>query len=329
MYLYSDITGTYVFNQNFEIREKIEFNNLEIKELEKINEKLIKNEILESELLYLKKFINIKNLRIYNDEKLINKISEKLNNFNLYYENNLKLTKLAIKNSIYFDNIIIQTISSIEELGKIINVLTKRVREWYSYVLPELEKKINENSIFLDLITKESTDDLIKKYNINESMGKLLKKEEQKEIIDLAKTILLLIKEKEKKEKFLEDLMKENCPNLKEVAGYLIGAKLINLAGSLKNLVFLPSSTVQLLGAEKALFRHIVNKKVKPPKHGIIHEHPILQKASKENKGKVARILADKILLAAKIDYFKGSFIGDKLIKEIEEKINEKVISKK
>jgi len=94
-------------------------------------------------------------------------------------------------------------------------------------------------------------------------------------------------------------------------------AKLIALAGNLKKLVEFPSSTIQLLGAEKALFRHM-RTGAKAPKHGIIHEHPIVSKA--KEKGKAARAVADKISLAVKVDYFKGKFIGDKLRKELEEK---------
>ncbi|MEM3374715.1 MAG: hypothetical protein QXE31_05895 [Candidatus Woesearchaeota archaeon] len=322
MYLYSDITGTYVFNQNFEIREKILFTNLKNDELLKLNEKFLKNEVLESEKIFLEKFKNIKSLRFENDGKAIEKIKEKLNFYEDYYNLNLKLTKLQIRESISTDNLIIQTISSIDELTKTINILIKRLREWYSYSLPEIEETIKEHTDFIALILKKSRQELIEEFKINNSMGKELKREDLSEIINFAKTISLLIEEKENKEQYLQKLMKENCPNLNEVAGFLIGSKLISLAGSLKNLAFMPSSTVQLLGAEKALFRHMLNKNIKPPKHGIIHEHPILQKAPKEEKGKAARALADKILLAAKVDYFKGNFIGDKLRKELEEKFS-------
>ena len=136
----------------------------------------------------------------------------------------------------------------------------------------------------------------------------------------LASSVVILFKEKEEKERYLEVLMKKTCPNLTEVAGYLIGAKLLSIAGTLRHLVMMPASTIQLLGAEKALFKHMVNKNVKPPKHGVIIDHPLLQKALRENKGRVARALGDKISLAVKVDYFKGQFIGDKLRKELEEK---------
>ena len=81
------------------------------------------------------------------------------------------------------------------------------------------------------------------------------------------------------------------------------------------------ASTIQLLGAEKALFRHLKNNKNLSPKFGFLHDHPFVMKVKKEDRGKVARILADKVAIAAKVDYFKGRFIGNKLREELEEKI--------
>ena len=81
----------------------------------------------------------------------------------------------------------------------------------------------------------------------------------------------------------------------------------------------MPSSTIQLLGAEKALFRHMKTG-ARAPKFGFLHEHPLIAKNPKELHGKIARTLADKISIAVKVDYFKGKFIGDKLLKEVEGK---------
>ena len=108
-------------------------------------------------------------------------------------------------------------------------------------------------------------------------------------------------------------------PNFHYIAGPLIGAKLLEHAGSVKKLVEMPSSTIQLLGAEKALFRHIT-KGTKSPKHGLIINHPIVQKA--KDKGKASRLLADKLSIAIRIDYFKGEFKADKLLEEIKKKLN-------
>lgn len=319
MYLYSNILGTFVFNQNFQIREKVAFAE---KDLLKNFGLLEKGEILETEKEFMAKFKNIVNLRQDPDPRYMEKIYESLSKLgDDFYEKNIFLTRMQIRNSITNDLLIIQTSGCIEELGKTINLNVKRLREWYSYVLPEVEDKVEDHEMFAELVARKSRQDLIKDFSIKNSMGYELKERDSKAIHDLANAILNIAKEKQNKENYLESVMRDNCPNITAVAGFLVGAKLIGLAGSLKNLVLMPSSTVQLLGAEKALFRHMLNKNSKPPKHGIIMEHQLLQKSKRADRGKVARSLADKILLAAKIDYFKGEFIGDRLYKELEEKV--------
>ena len=122
-----------------------------------------------------------------------------------------------------------------------------------------------------------------------------------------------------KKGGYLDKLMDELMPNTKSIAGTTISAKLLEHAGSLKHLSELPSTTVQLFGAEKALFRHL-HSNAKCPKYGLLHEHPLIPKTKRKDHGKAARALADKISIAAKVDYFKGEFVGDKLKAQIEKK---------
>jgi nucleolar protein 56 len=112
--------------------------------------------------------------------------------------------------------------------------------------------------------------------------------------------------------------MKNYCPNVLELAGATIGAKLIELAKSLKRMALLPASTVQLLGAEKALFRHL-KLKTKSPKYGVIFQHPLIQNAKRSERGKMARRLADKLSLCARLDYFKGEFKAKEYRKMLEQ----------
>jgi nucleolar protein 56 len=226
---------------------------------------------------------------------------------------NIQETKKKVKDSVKSDNFIIQTISHIDEIKKVSNILIKRLREWYELYNPEFSRKVKDHAKFVELILEK------KDKKEKESMGADFSKENLEPINKIASEINVLYKLKEKQEKYLSELMQKTCPNLTAVAGYLIGAKLISLAGSLKKLMIFPSSTVQLLGAEKALFRHM-RTGARSPKHGIIHEHPLVSKA--KEKGKAARAVADKISVAVKVDYFKGKFIGDKLRKELEEKFS-------
>ena len=95
-----------------------------------------------------------------------------------------------------------------------------------------------------------------------------------------------------------------------------LSARLISLSGGLERLASLPSSTIQLLGAEKAMFRHLRSGK-NPPKHGVIYQYPDLRKAPYWQRGNIARALAGKVLIAAKVDQYKGEFCGDRLSEEL------------
>lgn len=232
---------------------------------------------------------------------------------------NIKRSKEKIRESVSEDNYILNAINNIDDLAKVTNKLTKRLRDWYSIYLPEFSRKVSDNERFVELILEKDKDNIMGEMKIKESMGKDLSKRDLDPIIGLAKKIDSLYDLREELKAYLEKVMGEYCKNLLSVAGALLGAKLIREAGSLKKMAMMPSSTIQLLGAETALFRHLKTGS-KPPKHGVILQHPIVSSAKKRNRGKNARILADKISLAAKTDYFKGEFIADRLLKELEDK---------
>jgi nucleolar protein 56 len=120
----------------------------------------------------------------------------------------------------------------------------------------------------------------------------------------------------------VDRILDEMAPNLKALAGPTISARLISLAGGLEELARLPSSTIQVLGAEKALFRAL-RTGARPPKHGIIFQHPLLHQAPRWQRGKIARALAGKISIAAKVDVFSGNFVGDRLKADLEKRIAE------
>jgi nucleolar protein 56 len=114
--------------------------------------------------------------------------------------------------------------------------------------------------------------------------------------------------------------MKEIAPNLESIAGATIGARLIAKSGGLKELANLPASTIQVLGAEKALFKHL-KYGTKPPKHGILFQHPLVHSAPKWQRGKIARLLANKISIAARADYFSQKDIRDILRRDIDKRV--------
>ena len=239
-------------------------------------------------------------------------------------KNNLLQTKRAIKNSVTQDNTLVQAAQSISEITKSINLLVKRLREWYGFALPEFVDKTESPEALVNALATMERSALLKKINLKEeeSMGAVLKDTDLQPIKELARQLNGLLELKKKQEAYLEKTMASHCPNVHVVAGTAIGAKLLAKAGSLKRLSILPASTVQILGAEKALFRHL-RTGARPPKYGLIFEHDLVGKLDKKNRGKMARCLADKISIAAKVDYFKGKFVGEQLKKLVEKRCSE------
>ena len=301
-FIFSNIIGTFVFSEQFTIFDKILFRNVEEYKNKDNTEIILKNKY--------------KNLKV--PEK--NELTRILSAFNSkeffpnFHKKNIELTKEKIKLSVKDDLLVIQAINSIEENNKVVNLLTRRLREWYSHYNPEFSNYVNDNKKFIELLMGK------KDKKTEESMGADLSRENMEPIIDLIKQIDSQYKLKDRQEQYLEKLMKKNCPNLTAVAGVTIGAKLIEHANSLKHLAELPASVIQLLGAEKALFRHLKTG-ARSPRHGLIVQHPLLSGAPQKIHGKIARALADKIAIAVRIDYFKGKFIGDQLRKELEIKL--------
>ncbi len=239
-----------------------------------------------------------------------------------YRERNLELCKEAIRTSVSQDNLITQAIANINDLDKITNQLSKRLRDWFNLSLPELDHNIEDHEHFVNLILAKTRKDLLKELKLKEeeSMGAQLQKHDIKEIELLAQEIKNLYQLRKSHEKYLQEMMEDYCPNFLELAGTTIGAKLFEHAKSLRRLALLPSSTIQLLGAEKALFRHIKTG-APSPKYGVIFTHPLVQRAPRKKQGMMARTLASKLSIAAKVDFFKGEFMADKAKEELEKKL--------
>jgi nucleolar protein 56 len=242
---------------------------------------------------------------------------------------NLELTKVKIKRAIERDRLIIQTNGAIEDLNKSINIFVERLREFYGLHFPEMDRIISNHEKYVKTISKfgsrEKIEDRELKDLAQKSMGIDLKEEDIKIIQFFADKILELYELRENLSKYLEKLVKEIAPNFSEIAGPMLAAKLIAKAGGLGKLAKMPSSTVQLLGAEKALFRFL-HGKGKSPRFGIIFNHPMIQNAPERLKGRVARVLASKLSIAAKMDCYSKEYKADKLKQELEKKVK-KILS--
>ncbi len=236
------------------------------------------------------------------------------------------------------DTIIIQIIETLDIIKKSISLFSSRLREWYGLHFPELtDKLVEDNVILAEMVAvlgnrekftiknlRENFDFSEERINAlhqlaNDSMGAKIN---INIIQDYANQIISLDKYRAFLENYLEDLMEVSAPNLTGIIGSLIGAKLIAKAGSLKKLAFMPASRIQLLGAEKALYRFLKSGE-KRPKHGLIFQWNQIRGNKPWIRGKISRLISGKIGIAAKLDFFKGEIIADFLTKEIEQKIIE------
>ena len=243
-------------------------------------------------------------------DELFRLLKENGLNEDFFHKFMIELTKLKIKQTFSKDKLIVQAVDLLDSVTKSLNLIFERLVEFYGMYNPELVYKIDLDKFVKIKNLEERADD---------SMGYDLDEFDLETIKENFEMLKKLYAQKESIEEYIGEVMEEVAPNLTKLATPIIGAKLINIAGSLKRLAELPSSTIQVLGAEKALFRHL-RSGAKPPKYGVILAHPLVQKS--KDKGKIARMLAAKISIAVRVDYFGNSeFIADKLLSELEAKI--------
>jgi nucleolar protein 56 len=154
------------------------------------------------------------------------------------------------------------------------------------------------------------------------SMGADLGDKDLAQIQTMCRNVLELYSVRQSLENYVDSVMEEVAPNTRTIGGSLLGARLIAIAGGLMNLAKLPASTIQVLGAEKALFRSLKTK-ARPPKHGIIFQHPLIHDGKRWQRGKIARALAGKLAIAARVDAFRGKYAGDELKADLNKRVNE------
>ncbi len=238
----------------------------------------------------------------------------------------INFTKKAVAESVSDDNLIIQASSAIGEINKAISLLIKRVREWYELYCPEFSAATPDHEEFITEVLGSSKAELLKKLKIAEkdTMGADLAKGDVDRILAFAATVNGLYDSRDLLVEYLESVMKSHCPNMAAVAGASTGAGLIAQAGSLARLAMLPSSTIQLLGAERELFKHLKDKRQRPPKAGILQGHPLVTSAPRQQQGRIAKLLADKISIAVRVDYFKGKFVGDSLLSDLKKRLQQR-----
>lgn len=232
----------------------------------------------------------------------------------LVHEISLNITRIRLHEaSKAEDLVLIQAINALDELDETTSKLAERLREWYSIHLPELDK-IKSHKYYVKLVAEHGDKDSIISSGLEESdlkietsIGADLEESDILMLKELALSIKSLQTTKKSLNEYIDRKMEELAPNLKDLVGASLGAKLISHVGGLKRLALLSSGTIQVLGAEKALFRHLKTGE-RPPKHGLIYQHPEVRGAKYWLRGKIARALASKISLAVRKDVFSGKF---------------------
>ncbi len=246
-----------------------------------------------------------------------------------------KLKQVAEKRDLF----IAQAISSVDDIDKILNLISSRVREWYGLHFPELDDLVKDHRDYMTLVSelghrRNFTVENITKLGISQDRARRIYESSVKSVgaemadWDLepirayARIYLQLYNIRNQLTQYIDEAMSEVAPNIKELVGPLLGARLIMLGGGLMRLALLPASTIQVLGAEKALFRALRTGS-KPPKHGIIFQYPEIFRSPRWQRGKIARALAAKLAIAAKADAFTGNFIAPRLKEELLKRIQE------
>ena len=175
-----------------------------------------------------------------------------------------------------------------------------------------------------DRIVAEGKKENIKEADIKKiaekSVGMEFSDKDIENIKMFAESLLNFFNVRKKLDSYIKEIAEREMPNTTAITGHLLAARFVSMAGGLEKLARMPTSRIQLLGAEKALFRHM-RTRAKAPKHGILFAHPYIQQAPKELRGKVARILASKISIAARMDFFSREDKSKQLKEELEKEV--------
>jgi len=260
--------------------------------------------------------------------------------YSLLHSLSLAITRKKIREAAEKrDLLAAQGIRAIDDLDRTINLFVARLREWYSLHFPELDDLVKEHEDYIKIVYELGLRNNITTKNLeklgfsitkaeriveaaSKSMGADIAEFDMEPIRTLAGITLQLYKLRADIADYINVVMKEVAPNITALVGPLLGARLISLAGGLDELARMPASTIQVLGAEKALFRALRTGS-KPPKHGVIFQYPDVHRAPRWQRGKIARALAGKLAIAARVDAYTGQYIGEQLKEALDKRIEE------
>lgn len=193
----------------------------------------------------------------------------------------MRVARRRLEEAATVEAMVMQAVESLDDLDRASNLLSERLVEWAGLVRPEEKRHGEELARGLE---GESS-----------ALGRL------------ARSLLGLYETRGDVEEYVAEQMQGLAPNLSALAGPVLAARLMSLAGGLEKLARMPGSRIQVIGAEQALFKHLRGR-APSPKHGIIFQHPLIRKAPWWQRGKIARAFASKLAIAARIDHYSGEF---------------------
>lgn len=233
----------------------------------------------------------------------------------------LRVRKQLAQSHAEADRILSQEVRAIDDLVRTANLLVERLREWYALHAPEATRMVTDAETLAKLVAEKGDRTAVmtaldQAKMAESSLGSDLDPADMAVLRSFAAALAAVHESWHALEKRVHDLMATVAPNVAAVVGPVIGARMIALSGGLSRLAMWPAGTVQLLGAETALFRHI-KEGTKPPKHGILFQHPSVHQAPQWQRGSIARCLALAASKAAKADAFTKNDLRPLLAEEV------------
>jgi nucleolar protein 56 len=243
--------------------------------------------------------------------------------YSLLHKVTLEAAKIRVSEALTADQRIIQAVEALDDMNETTNLLSERLSEWYGSYFPE--SGLNGEALARVIAKYGSRENISSEDSLysmaRDSMGAKLEAADEALLKGFAESLSSLFERKRQIETYIQDSMESISPNLSLVAGPMLGARLISLAGSQVKLAAFPSSTIQVIGASKALFKHL-RSRAPSPKHGIIYSHPLINTAPWWIRGKIARALSAQLSIAARIDFYSGEK-DPSIVEKLENKVQQ------
>lgn len=236
----------------------------------------------------------------------------------------IEQARKELKESADRDRLMVKAVNFLDEANQNFGKEMERFRDWYALHFPEFVDEISDDEHMVKILSDGVNRDSLDAFSsmAEKSTGMPLTEEDEEVLEESLEILETKLAHRNRLEKYVKNVAREEMPNLETVLGPLIAARLVAIAGGLEELAKKPSSTIQMLGAEKALFRYLHGEGT-PPKHGILFQHSFVNSLPEDKRGKMARFIANKTAMAARLDQYGDKQKGEELREECQEMFNQ------